>query len=154
MTITNFHLPETEFLSNFYKCTVHLPNDPLVYPSAEHAYQASKTEYPKERQMVARCQSPSAARKAGQSVTQTRAFDDKAKIASMRQIIASKFDPDTHPELCALLVATGEETLIEGNSWGDTFFGRSGGKGENWLGKLLMERRQQLRDLTDPTRSF
>ena len=34
--------------------------------------------------------------------------------------------------------------LIEGNTWGDTFWGQVDGKGENKLGKLLMKIRDEL----------
>jgi predicted NAD-dependent protein-ADP-ribosyltransferase YbiA (DUF1768 family) len=32
-----------------------------------------------------------------------------------------------------------EGEIVEENSWGDTFWGVSGGKGRNELGKLLMK---------------
>jgi predicted NAD-dependent protein-ADP-ribosyltransferase YbiA (DUF1768 family) len=43
------------------------------------------------------------------------------------------------------LLETGDAELIEGNDWGDTFWGVCGGKGNNFLGKLLMEVRKELR---------
>jgi hypothetical protein len=39
------------------------------------------------------------------------------------------------------LLATEYVELIEGNNWGDTFFGVCNGEGENWLGRLLMNLR-------------
>ena len=44
----------------------------------------------------------------------------------------------------ANLLATGKATLVEGNSWGDTFWGVCRGKGKNMLGKILMRVRKRL----------
>jgi predicted NAD-dependent protein-ADP-ribosyltransferase YbiA (DUF1768 family) len=51
--------------------------------------------------------------------------------------------------LAEKLLATGEEILVEGNTWHDNFWGRCScrncrGKGVNHLGQLLMERRAAL----------
>lgn len=43
-----------------------------------------------------------------------------------------------------LLMRTGESILIEGNTWGDTYFGVCNGVGENNLGKDLMSIRGRL----------
>lgn len=37
-----------------------------------------------------------------------------------------------------------QRELIEGNTWGDTFWGVCRGKGENNLGKILMRLRSEL----------
>jgi len=39
---------------------------------------------------------------------------------------------------------TGKSELIEGNTWGDTFWGVSGVIGQNNLGKILMKIREEL----------
>jgi len=44
------------------------------------------------------------------------------------------------------LLATGDQELIEGNTWGDRFWGVCDGEGQNQLGRLLMELRNELRD--------
>ena len=43
-----------------------------------------------------------------------------------------------------MLLATGEEYLVEGNTWGDKYWGVCGGIGLNHLGKLLMQVRDEL----------
>ena len=63
----------------------------------------------------------------------------------MRQILAKKFTPTN--ELGQRLIATGDAELIEGNTWGDTIWGVCDGKGDNMLGKILMERRAHLQSL-------
>jgi predicted NAD-dependent protein-ADP-ribosyltransferase YbiA (DUF1768 family) len=45
-----------------------------------------------------------------------------------------------------MLMQTGERQLIEGNTWGDTYWGVCDGEGENNLGKLIMQVRKELRD--------
>ena len=42
------------------------------------------------------------------------------------------------------IVDTEDMELIEGNSWGDTFWGVCDGVGENNLGKVLMRVRDRL----------
>ena len=62
-------------------------------------------------------------------------------------LIDQKFDD---PKLRQKLIDTGERPLIEGNHWGDTYWGQCPvGHGCNNLGKLLMKKRAQLQnDLT------
>ena len=43
-----------------------------------------------------------------------------------------------------MLLSTGEEELIEGNTWNDRFWGVCDGMGENNLGKILMAVRESL----------
>jgi predicted NAD-dependent protein-ADP-ribosyltransferase YbiA (DUF1768 family) len=57
-----------------------------------------------------------------------------------------------HQDLARALDGTGNAELQEGNDWGDVFWGRVWNpgleiwEGENTLGRLLMELRQELRD--------
>jgi ribA/ribD-fused uncharacterized protein len=69
---------------------------------------------------------------------------EDVKIDIMRQVLKSKFTQN--PELKAQLIATGDAELIEGNNWNDRFWGVCRGKGQNHLGKLLMEVRAELMD--------
>jgi predicted NAD-dependent protein-ADP-ribosyltransferase YbiA (DUF1768 family) len=62
----------------------------------------------------------------------------------MRELLRQKF---AKPSILAdRLIDTGNCQLIEGNYWGDTFWGVCKGKGENWLGKLLMEIRAEIQN--------
>ena len=60
----------------------------------------------------------------------------------MFRLLLTKFI--CNPKLIDKLVATGDAILQEGNTWGDTFWGIDlrTGKGENWLGRLLMLARE------------
>ena len=64
-------------------------------------------------------------------------------IAVMAEILAAKF---AEPTLGAKLVLTGDAWLIEGNTWGDKFWGVDliTGEGLNWLGRLVMAQRSAM----------
>ncbi len=47
-------------------------------------------------------------------------------------------------ELAQKLINTGDAELIEKNYWHDYFWGECNGKGENWLGKILMQIRKNI----------
>jgi predicted NAD-dependent protein-ADP-ribosyltransferase YbiA (DUF1768 family) len=59
----------------------------------------------------------------------------------MRQLLEQKFAPGK--TLTRRLIETYPDKLIEGNHWGDVFWGVCNGRGENHLGKLLMEIRRK-----------
>jgi len=59
----------------------------------------------------------------------------------MKDILEIKF-ADTH--LREALLATAPLELIEGNTWGDTYWGVCNGVGENKLGKILMGIRDEI----------
>ncbi len=127
------------FLSNFHEATIYVDGE--RYRSVEHAYQAYKTVDPWSRKLVREAKTPGQAKKLGQSVTLRSDWND-VKVNLMRQFVKKKFE---NPFLRPLLIATGNAQLIEGNTWNDTFWGVCRGVGENWLGKILMEVRDELR---------
>ncbi len=51
------------------------------------------------------------------------------------------------------LLATGSAELIEGNDWGDDYWGRATPQGKNHLGVVLMQVREELRDWSRPSGS-
>ena len=129
------------FLSNFYPCEVLL--DGLLYNSSEHAYQAAKTLDTKSREQILRASGPGKAKRLGRGVVLRGDWED-IKIPVMHQIVLVKFA--MNPGLRTKLLATGDVHLEEGNTWGDTFWGTVDGDGENWLGRVLMNVRDQLWD--------
>ena len=62
----------------------------------------------------------------------------------MYEIVLAKFTQN--PDLKKKLLATGDEHLEEGNTWGDTIWGTVDGVGENRLGKILMRVRDELKN--------
>lgn len=128
-------------LSNFAPVWVWLAG--RRYPSVEHAYQAAKTLDVDERAAIRMARSPGKAKRLGQSVT-LRPDWDTARLGVMRRLLVQKFDQASFAEV---LLSTGDAQLVEGNDWGDVFWGvyRGSGEGKNYLGRMLMDIRQELR---------
>ena len=126
------------FMSNFYPCEVAFEG--RVYKSSEHAYIAAKTTDDNIRAYVSAQSTPSAAKKVGRSIPLRENWND-SRINYMRIILESKFGDYG---LRDKLDATKGYELIEGNTWGDTFWGQCDGKGQNNLGKLLMSIRDDI----------
>jgi hypothetical protein len=136
--ITDFHAKGYEFLSNFYP--VPIGYEGKEYKSVEHAYQAAKTLDLVERERIRACFTAAQAKKAGKTV-KVRTNWDEIKIDVMRQLLEQKFNQNPMKQW---LIATRGSVLIEANHWNDTFWGVCRGKGENHLGKLLMQIRTTL----------
>jgi len=128
------------FLSNFYPAQVEFQG--LTYPDVEHAYQSAKTLNMAERRRIAALPTPAEAKREGESFP-PRSDWLKIKYHVMLECVQYKFFH--HPELAAQLLATGDAYLEEGNTWNDRIWGVYQGKGTNWLGKILMTVRQELR---------
>jgi ribA/ribD-fused uncharacterized protein len=130
------------FLSNFSPYPVY------GYPTLEHAFQAAKfAKGSPLRIQTKRCTFPSDAKRfAKRKKAHWSADWHERKIDVMRLLIRRKFDET--PDLVRLLLATGTAILIEGNTWGDVFWGVCEGIGENWLGRILMEERNYRRSLS------
>ena len=129
-------------LSNFYAAPINF-ND-VVYPTNEHYFQAMKTDDLTQREAVRLCATPGDAKRAGRKVALKPGWDDR-RHGIMRHGLELKFSHDQHPVLADWLLSTGDALLVEGNTWGDTHWGRCRGIGANWLGHLLMARRAELR---------
>jgi ribA/ribD-fused uncharacterized protein len=133
------------FLSNFYPCTVVF--DGLSYPSAEHAYQASKSDDPNVREIVRNLLDAATARSYGKRIVMAPDFLSN-RISYMEAIVLSKFTHRDNIELTKRLLDTGDAILIEGNTWGDFFWGVCRGRGSNHLGIILMNVRAQILEAT------
>lgn len=139
MSILEFQ-GEYRWLSNFWPVMVSL--DGVDYPSVEHAYQAAKTHL-SLRDPFRHC-SAGQAKRLGRTV-KMRADWEQVKVSTMRSLIKQKFAPGT--ELGEKLKATGDMQIVEGNHWGDVFWGVCKGRGQNQLGQLLMGIRADLLSL-------
>ena len=131
---------EYAFLSNFYDSPIE--KDGIVYPTNEHFFQAMKTLDNEERKRIAAAETPGKAKRMGRSV-KLRPDWEQSKIQIMKEGLTLKFL--CHKDLAEKLVATGDVWLIEGNWWGDTYWGVCNGVGHNMLGNLLMEIRRDFR---------
>lgn len=141
MIIDNFR-GDFSFLSNFYESTIYVDGE--RYRSVEHAHQAYKTIDPWSRKLVREAKTASDAKKLGKSVP-LRDDWDAVKIDLMRSFVRKKFE---NPFLRPLLVSTGDAELIESNTWNDTFWGVCKGVGQNWLGRILMDVRDEIKNET------
>lgn len=139
MTISSFQ-GDHSFLSNFWPCVVAL--DSVEYPSVEHAYVAAKTLDPQVRLKARTCRTPGDVKRLGRKIS-LRTDWNEIKLSVMSELLDQKFG--RHPDLRKRLLATGDRQLIEGNTWGDTFWGVCNGVGENHLGKLLMKTREKFK---------
>lgn len=129
------------FLSNFYSSPIVPFNDGIIYPTVEHAFQAYKTTDINKRKEIATQPTPGKAKRLGRHV---KMRDDWREIRIDVMYIALK-EKFRDLELRTKLLATGNAELIEGNWWGDKFWGVCEGEGENNLGKLLMKIREDYR---------
>lgn len=130
---------KNHFLSNFYMSEVAYEG--RVYPSSEHAFVAAKTTDDEIRKHVATLPTPGQVKRYGRSIQLREGWDD-IRINEMRKILENKFGDQ---ELWEKLQATRPHELIEGNDWGDRFWGESPlGNGRNELGKLLMAIRDDI----------
>ncbi|MER6498379.1 GTP cyclohydrolase II [Streptomyces sp. NPDC001455] len=128
-----------EFLSNYSAATVRL--DGVEYPTVEHAYQAAKTLDRSIRTRIAGEPDPDEAKRLGRRHADRPDWEE-AKVAVMRSLVEQKFQD---PELRERLLATGTAELVEGNDWGDEFWGVCAGHGQNTMGLILMALREQAR---------
>jgi ribA/ribD-fused uncharacterized protein len=111
------------------------------YPSVEHFYQAMKTDIPEERAKILAAKTASEAKRIGRTVKLRKNWS-KIQVEVMDTALRAKFQQN--PELKKKLIDTGNAELIEGNTWNDKFWGVVDGEGSNWLGKLLMQIREEL----------
>ena len=126
------------FLSNFYLCSFTW--DGVRWSHSEAAYQSAKTANPLDRQKFINL-TPSQAKRYGKQIL-IREDWELVRVEIMAEILYAKFSQN--PSLKQLLINTGNSILIEGNSWGDCFWGVSpvgSNNGLNHLGRLLMELR-------------
>ena len=135
---------ETRWLSNFeYALIVY---EGISYPTNEHAFQATKTLDFDKRREIAKLSTPRDAKRAGR-LLELRPDWEEVKLGIMFDINSRKFW--FHEHLKEKLLLTGDAELIEGNSWGDTFWGVCNGIGRNELGKILMKIRSRMRALEE-----
>jgi len=134
---------EYRWLSNFWLADITLKG--LTFPSSENAYQAAKTvDWANDAKQFTTI-TPGQAKRLGQTVEMTPVWD-KIKNEVMFNVCWRKFK--AHPELGQMLIDTGDRPLIEGNTWGDKYWGQCPvGQGENRLGKILENIRSSLNDL-------
>jgi ribA/ribD-fused uncharacterized protein len=138
------------FLSNLYGLLpshepVSVVFDGVAYSTVEHAYVAAKIMDLALREEIRQLPKAGSAKSFLKDRGLTERPDwQEVKLGIMEDLVRQKF---SNPKLAAMLLATGDEELIEGNTWGDTFWGVDAdtGEGENHLGRIIMKVREELR---------
>ena len=100
----------------------------------------------KNRKEIAELSTPGQAKRFVRLWSIPKEFYDK-RLSIMEGLVLKKFVNNS--ELRRKLIDTCPEELIEGNSWGDVFWGQvhtaKGWTGRNELGKILTEARNKLK---------
>jgi ribA/ribD-fused uncharacterized protein len=132
--------------SNFYKCKVIF--DGLVFSSSEAAWQSQKTSH-KIIRKIFQNKEPAEAKKLGRQVPLRSNWED-IKYQLMVDVCYAKFSQNN--DLKQILLSTNQEELVENTTgWHDNIWGNcdcprcQSIKGQNLLGKALMEVREKLR---------
>lgn len=137
---------EFTFLSNFHPSPITYQG--REWPTVEHAFQAQKTLFEGERELIRSAQTPGKAKRLGRKVSFLRPDWEEVKADIMHELLLLKFTQNR--ELMEKLVDTGHAHLVEGNGWHDNTWGDctcdrcSGIQGKNLLGKLLMKVREHI----------
>lgn len=128
------------FLGNYYKSRMYIYGRWWTWNEAP--YQAAKTFVQAEKDEIWAAQKANDSRLLGQKVTM-RPDWDQVKRSVMKECCLAKFLQ--HPDLRKQLMETGDELLIE-DSPIDWYWGcGKDGTGQNVLGQVLMEIREELK---------
>jgi ribA/ribD-fused uncharacterized protein len=148
MTITFYEVdaPYGAF-SNFSPHGIEL--DGQWWPTTEHYFQAQKFAGTPYEEQVRLAATPKQAALIGRDRRLPLRPDwEQVKEGVMRRAVLRKFE--THAQLRELLLATGDEEIVERNV-DDEYWGcGKEGTGNNRLGHLLMEVRALLRERQSP----
>jgi ribA/ribD-fused uncharacterized protein len=127
---------EWGFLSPMYLCKIKI--DGVEYKSPEHYYQSGKAATQSKREWIMNADTAYEAKIRSHTLKDTELVtrSPQEKIEAIRRGFIAKFTQN--PELGEKLLATGDAMLFE-DSPDDLFWGI---KGENWIGKLVMEARE------------
>ena len=134
---------EYSWLSNFIPCPIVLNG--ITYPSVEHAYTSAKSD---DVRWHLKCAdesiTPGKIKRMSKDICLVKNWDF-FKVEVMRECLAQKFSQEPFK---TMLLETGDTCIQEGNYWGDTFWGVDLNTkiGENKLGKLIMEIRENLKN--------
>lgn len=130
------------YLSNLYPATIVFEGK--IFRCSEEAYQFGKPNKKEVAEWLISAPKPHLCAMAahGLFVFDVRHDWNVIKQDRMRAVLLAKFTQ--HPDLAGWLLSTGSKILIE-DSKTDSYWGiGKNGKGQNMLGKLLMETREVI----------
>ncbi|MEG4581057.1 NADAR family protein [Microcoleus sp. MON1_C5] len=118
--------------------------DGEYWSTTEHYFQSQKFATTPHVKQIRLLKTPKEAAIMGRDRSRPLRKDwEEVKDDIMRKAVLRKFD--THPEIREILLATGDEEIVE-NSPSDYYWGcGKDGSGKNMLGQILMEVREILR---------
>ena len=137
-----FYEHDFYIFSNFSAFTLEWKGK--LWPTSEQAYQAEKFDDEEMKETIRTASSAHEAYKYAESNKNKRRDDwDNIKLSVMKEILREKVNQ--HPYVKKKLLDSGDKELIE-DSWRDSYWGWGPNKdGENHLGKLWMEIREEVR---------
>lgn len=112
--------------------------------TTEHYFQAQKFPQTEHCEQIRQAKTPKDAATMGRERSRPLRQDwEQVKDDIMRKCVLRKFE--THADIREILLATGDEEIVE-NAPGDYYWGcGKDGSGKNMLGQILMEVREILR---------
>lgn len=142
--------------SNLYRRDMTFNGE--VFSTAEHAYQAGKARKKEVRDWILSAPTPGLVAMAAHGLYTWDIVSDWStiKFVRMKEVLRAKFSQ--HEDLRKLLLSTKDARLVEAgktNNPVNRLWGEVNGKGQNMLGVLLMEIREELRKtkVTPPART-
>ncbi|MEU5994505.1 NADAR family protein [Spirillospora sp. NPDC047418] len=111
-----------------------------VYPSVEHAYWALSTADPEVREQIRAAERAYEAQKIAAEATRVQDWS-QVRTAAMAGLLRAKFTQ--HPELAEILLGTGDAPIAY-SGMGSDHWAAGGGKGRNWIGRLLELLRSEI----------
>jgi len=153
----NFYLSNMYFLNNWITSEYG-----IRVPTSEHAYQSAKFINPlNHRQVAEACAELEDKRIFADGVASKEMAHfllrqgaaiktdwEVAKNGIMLAVVSQKFT--NNPDIAKRLIDTNDELIVEGNDWGDRYWGVDpvgSDNGENHLGQILMEVRSNLQSI-------
>lgn len=126
------------FLSPMYLCTIVI--DKIKYKSAEHYYQSMKAVSESDRKWIRESATGYEAKERAHFLSKEKRIvkTDPQKVDDIRKAFHAKFTQNK--DLAEKLMGTGNAILLE-DSPDDLFWGA---KGQNWIGKIVMEVRETI----------
>jgi ribA/ribD-fused uncharacterized protein len=141
--VINFYRVSDEYgcFSNFAPYPIQV--DGKRWPTSEHYFQAQKFEDAAHQEAIRRTKSPMIAARMGRDRKKPLRRDwESIKVAVMRKAVRAKFMQ--HDDLRRMLLSTGDALIVE-HTENDSYWGDGGdGSGQNMLGCILMEIREEL----------
>jgi len=115
-----------------------------IYPTSEHVYHSEKFDDERMKEQIRTARSAHVSQKLAEANIDKYRKDWKdVRLGIMKEILREKVKQ--HPYVMKKLLESGNKELVE-DSWRDSFWGWGENKnGENQLGKLWMEVREEFK---------